>query len=278
MFFPHSFAPVIQLKWELQSLPGSHLCRGEVIRLPVPWDFPRRSEKEDGVHERGDCHRELGLNVGGELVAPGASCSCCGNPAQAATMVLHVSSRRKGTVSGKWKDQFTEVSGTSGSEPPSWDMLSVSVTAATPLSVTAHILIDSTVYKDAMALRTSRASTAFCGSPSRPPQGGAKKIQSSPVRWIAKAWAAQPCKPCTAMQRLQSEKKVGPRSFNNGAQATTLSLLPTTEALAWEKCWELIFPLFSQKKRYCSGYPKVTWTGMSVTDSQLCSMKARNLE
>ena len=216
MLFPPYFAPVTQLKRELQCLPGrttgSHLCKGDVIRFPMPWDFPSRCEKENGVHERGGCHREPGLNVGGELVAPDASCSCCGNPAQAATMVLHVSSRRKGTVSGKWKDQFTEVSSTWGSKPPSWDMLPVSVTAASPLSVTAHVLIDSTVYKAAMALRTSRASTAFCGSPSGPPWGGAKKIQASPVRWIAKAWAAQPCKGSGQRRKLdQGALTMGPK-------------------------------------------------------------------
>lgn len=61
--------------------------RQEIIRYPMHWGFPKRSEKEDGTQERGGCHCEpdvaLGLKDGGELVTPDASCSCYGNSVHA---------------------------------------------------------------------------------------------------------------------------------------------------------------------------------------------------
>ena len=125
-----------------------------------------------------------------------------GTQPNSATMVLCVPPRRKGTVYVNWNDWFTEVRSILWSEPPSWDMLLVWITAPSPLSTIVHLLTDGGA---ATALRTPRASSALCASPARPLQGTAKRIRPSPVRWTAMAWAAQQWKDSRWRRELGQE-------------------------------------------------------------------------
>lgn len=137
--------------------------------------------------ERGDCltgpDTAWELKKGGKLVAPDAVCSCLGSQPNPATMVPCVLSRRKGAVYVDWKDWFTELGNTLGSEPPSWDMLSVSIVVPSPLSVTVHL---HTEWGAATALQHQghplTSVTLLQGYPEM------KQKEFFPAQWDAQQW------------------------------------------------------------------------------------------
>lgn len=188
-----------------------------------------RGPWERGCHSQSDTASEP--KEGGDWWLQMQLAAVMGSQPSPATMILCVPWRRKGAVCVNWKDLFTELGNTLGSEPPSWDTLLVWIAAPSPLSVTVHLLID---YGAAMALWAPRVSSAFCESPAGPSQGGAKRIHPSSMRWTAMA--------CTAQQwkGSRTRRQLCPWALTTGVQAITLcsTLPPTTKALAWEKCRE----------------------------------------
>lgn len=151
------------------------------------WGIPIRSEmqrwvmgpmREEAVTVNQTLTSEL--KGGGELVAPDATCSCCGKPAQASHHGAMCALREKrssvcelkGLIHrtwehfGIWATQLGHAVGlntlpTEGNSSPSYRLWS------------CHGSI------------TPRATSDFCESPAELPQVGVKGIHLSPMRWTA---------------------------------------------------------------------------------------------
>ena len=252
MLSPSSSAPVTQLKWGLQSPPGRttgpHLCRWRVTRLAVLWGFASRSEKEDGLHEREGCPWEPGLQAGEEPVAPDAPCSCCGNPAQAAAAELRVPRGEKGQCEATERTHSQksvarrDPSHPAGTHYPSesqhpphgvWQPMSSQTEKENDIPYVPH------------GFESTRG-ICYC------------------LLWFS----------FRATPRWNKENSIRPYEMDNhdlgcysSVRVSSSPELPAIRALTWEKCRELISPLYPpplcQIKHYCSGSPKgeLLWDG-----------------
>lgn len=169
-------------------------------------------------------------------------CSCCGKPAQPSYHGAVCALKEKRDSVCELKGWFTYLSKILGSEPPSWDMLSIWIKAPSPQTNSSpHFRLWS-----GWGLVAPRASSDFCESPAGLPRGGIRRLHLSSLRWTTMACSTQPWKGSdkkTAISMISLKKKI------KGLQAITLcSTLPPTKALTGEKYRENYSELLSSLK------------------------------
>lgn len=155
-------------------------------------------------------------------MAPDASCSCCGNPAQLSYHGAVCAPKEK-------RDSVCELKGLIHRSQKHFGIRATQLGHAVGLnhSTFSAEYNSSPPYRRRSCHGLANTKGIFCPLciPCTAAPRDSKENSSQPSEMDSNGLG------CTAVKGLKVEKRAGPRSSNNGAQVTSLSLPPTTKAL-----------------------------------------------